>query len=109
MARDQDMDVEFEKRLRAIGYAVEYLSQQKDVPVEGRLRLDEVRVKLDADNRTSVLVVLKGTQDGMRVVGFVGGLDMGSVLIAARKKIQADALRWRADRPWSPGASGGSE
>lgn len=62
--------------------------------------LYEVRFKLDADQGTSVLAVLKGLDGDKAVVGFVGGLDLPQVVMAIGRKLQKDALKWREDRPW---------
>ena len=99
MGRSQD-ETTWEKRLRRAGLALGHLER---FAIEGGfegVELLELRFKLDADNRTSVLCVLKAQVGDERVVGFVGGLALTDVVIATAKKLVADAIRWREDRPW---------
>lgn len=100
MGRDEK-DEQWDKYVRRIGHALLQLERYAPGGQGKGLLLTEVRFKLDADNRTSVLVVLKAERGEERLVGFVGGADLSSVTIAAAKKILADAVRWREDRPWA--------
>lgn len=95
-----EADVAWEKLLRACGHAVVALSRDSGDGALGSVKLTEVRFKLDADDGTSVLGILKGVAAEGRVITFVGGPDLPSVVLAIGKKIRADVLRWREDRPF---------
>lgn len=98
-----EADARWERLLRALGLAVLTLQKHAGDGTVGDVALTEIRFRLDADNRTSVLVILKGYgQDGLRV-GFVGALDLESAVIAAAKALAAGVVRWREDRPYSGG------
>lgn len=100
MARRSDGDQRFEAQLRAIGFALLRLQQANGGDGVEEPRVTDIRFKLDADNRTSVLVVLKGVQEGQVMVAFAGGPDLETAVIAVGKKVAGGALRWREDRPW---------
>lgn len=88
------------RHLAAVGRSVELLDRESDPAVAGGVLLYEVRFKLDADEGTSCLAILKGTSEAGNRVGFVGGADLASTLIATARKIGAGAVKWREDRPW---------
>lgn len=96
----RDVDDRFERLLRSTGLAV--LAIWREASLEGLcgVRLTELRVKLDADNGTSVLVIAKGMRGDEKVIGFVGANTLDAGLIALRKKMEADAVRWREDLPY---------
>lgn len=100
MARKGESDERFERLLRALGYAVLKLQKRNGTPDAQGVRLTEIRFKLDADNRTSVLVILKGDGGDGPVVGFAGGPDMETAVLSAAAKIEGGGVRWREDRPW---------
>jgi hypothetical protein len=100
MARQGEAEERFSKLLRALGYAVLRMQRSSEDHDDLEVRLTDVRFKLDADNRTSVLVVLKGLQGRELVVGFVGGPDLESAVLAAGKALAGNAVRWRQDRPY---------
>lgn len=95
-----DYDDRYEKHLRAGGVANQVLAREGTTAARGSVVLYEVRVKLDADEGTSCLAILKGTREDGLVVGFVGAPDYETVMIAVGKKLAKDAVRWREDRPW---------
>lgn len=99
----KDRGEEWDKRVRAVGFALLRLERHAVGGQAEDVELTEVRFKLDADNRTSVLGILKGVRDGASLVGFVGGPDLTSTVLSAGKKLAAGAVRWREDRPWSRG------
>lgn len=93
-------DQRFEKLLRGIGFAV--LNVQKASltdPREG-VELREVRFKLDADHRTSVLVICKGVGADGDLVAFTGAPDMETAMLALGKALAGGTLKWREDRPF---------
>lgn len=94
-------DKAWETRLRSLGLAVLTLEKWADSEANRTLVLTGVRLKLDADNGTSVLCILKAVEEGLPVVGFVGGLDVSSVLLALAKRLRGEAVRWREDVPWA--------
>ena len=100
MGRQSDGDKWFESHLRALGYSVLGLAKMSDLAQNPDMVLDEVRFKLDADNRTSVLVVLKAHRGGDSLVGFVGAPDLATAVLAVSKKLAAGRVKWREDRPW---------
>lgn len=93
-------DERFERQLRALGYALLRLQKSSEDVKAGEVRVFELRAKLDADNRTSVLLIVKGVRDGTPVVAFVGGPDLETAVISLSKKLMGDAVRWRDDPPW---------
>lgn len=100
MGRESAQDKVWEKRLRAVGLAVQELEQWV-VGEAGRTPvLRSIRAQLDADGGTSVLLVLKGEGEGGKRIAFVGGLDLSTVLLSAVKRLRADVMRWREDIPY---------
>lgn len=100
MGKQGTADGRFERLLRQIGYAVLRLQRENTDTRNSGVRVTDVRFKLDADNRTSVLVILKGVADDGEKVAFVGGPDLESAVIAVGKRLEGETLRWREDRPW---------
>lgn len=94
-------DGSWEKYALRLGLSLAHIQKSCVNGVNEALEIREIRIKLDADNRTSVLVILKALRGDDQLVGFVGGHDLGTAIIATAKKVQADAVRWRVDRPWS--------
>lgn len=99
MARSEG-DARFDKLLRSLGFAVLRLERSGPGGEAEGVELTEVRFKLDADNRTSVLVICKGTEEGQQLVAFVGGPDLSTAMIAVGKALAGRALKWREDRPY---------
>jgi hypothetical protein len=96
----KDYDKRWQEELRAVGMAVALLDRAA-APTNGEeLELLEVRAKMDADGGTSVLIILKAQRGSEKLVGFVGGLSLTTALLATAKKLRADGIRWREDRPW---------
>lgn len=95
-----DADEAWEKALRTAGLALEAIWREHGPHRQGGVQVSEVRFKLDADEDTSVLCVLKGEGEGGKLIAFVGGLDLKTTAIAAAKKLGRGVLRWREDRPW---------
>ena len=95
-------DEHWDRENRALGLAVRRVWQATEVAKVDEPELTEVRFKLDADNRTSVLVILKGVQGDRRRISFVGGFDLPAALLAVSKKMAAGALKWREDLPYRP-------
>ena len=102
MGRRQEADEKFEKLLRALGYAVLRLQKANGESGPDAVRVTDVRFKLDADSRTSVLVILKGVVDGSGVVAFAGGPNLETAVLAVGGKLAGGGLKWREDRPWTP-------
>lgn len=100
MAKLGTAEQRFEKQLRALGYAVLRIQRANNVDEKTGVRVTDVRIKLDADNRTSVLVILKGVSEEGARVAFVGGGDLEGAVIAVGKRLSGEALKWREDRPW---------
>lgn len=96
-----EMDTAWEKRMRALAYAVLALEQANSDEGAGPVRVTECRCLLDRDNRTSVLLIVKGLRGDEKLVAFVGGLALTDALLALVKKLRAGALGWREDRPWA--------
>lgn len=100
MAKKMDPSTKWESDLRAIGIAIRHLERLANVQVPGEVVVYDVRFKLDADNGTSVLAIVKGRRDDEKLISFVGGLDLGTVVMAVGKKIAHGGLSWRIDVPW---------
>lgn len=99
---ERQYEERFEKRLRSVGVAIERIDNASTGDGVGGLCLTEVRLKLDADEGTSVLAIVKATRGSEALVAFVGGPDVGTTLLALAKRILAGRMRWRDDRPWEP-------
>lgn len=93
-------EVAYEKRLRRVGLSVARIGLWCAGAGQDGVRVVEVRFKTDADDDTGVLLILKAVRGTEKLVGFMGGLALEDVVIAAAKKLQAGAVRWREDRPW---------
>lgn len=93
-------DKSWEKKLRRLGLDIEYLNAETSPDYDGDERITEIRFKCDADADTSVLVVIKATRGGEKLVAFIGGVDMESALLACVRKMRAGGLKYREDRPW---------
>lgn len=100
MGRQSEADERFRNQVRALGYAVLRMQKYNEVAGDDGVRVTDIRFKLDADNRTSVLVIVKGTAEGAGVVGFVGAESMESAVIALSKRLVGGSVKWREDRPW---------
>ena len=95
-----DGDVAWEKLVRAFGLSVIAVTQASSITDSQSVVLTEVRAKLHADNRTSVLLIIKATRGDDALVAFVGDSSFGGALLSLRKKLAAGSLKWREDRPW---------
>lgn len=93
-------DKNWERVLRATGVAIQRLMRHTEAGAAAGPSLTEVRFKLEADEGTSVLAVLKARGQKGDLVGFVGGTDLASTILSIAKKLQHDKVRWRVDRPW---------
>lgn len=103
MGRQSEADERFQKLVRALGFAVLRIQKLNEVAGEDGVRVTDLSFKLDADNRTSVLVVVKGTAEGAAVVGFVGADSMESAVLALSKRLVGGSVKWREDLPWKGG------
>lgn len=99
MAGDEG-DREWDRLTRAVGRAAFFLWCRYDRVKKGDTRIVSIKFLLDADAGTSVLGVLQGVREGVRVVAFVGGPDLCSAILAAGKRARAGTLKWREDRPY---------
>lgn len=97
----RDLERDWDRRLRALGLAIVQVARHTADGVAAAPELTELRFKLEADNRTSVLVVVKARGEERDLVGFVGGPDLETAVIALGKKLGGDAMKWREDRPWA--------
>lgn len=102
MGHKEDYDERFEKQVRALGFAVLNLQKANEKPGEDGSRITDIRFKLDADSRTSVLVVIKAESEGDAVVGFAGGPDLATAILSTGSKLARGVMKWREDRPWAP-------
>lgn len=93
-------DARFERLLRALGYGVLTIQKASGDRGDGGVLLNEIRFKLDADNRTSVLVILKGTMGADKVIGFTGAPNLETAVLAVKQKLEGGAVRWREDLPY---------
>lgn len=95
-----DADTTWEKKLRRLGLDIGLLSKESTDEYTGNERITEIRFKCDADNDTSVLVVIKALRGTERLVAFVGAVDLESAVLALARKMRGDGLKYREDRPW---------
>jgi len=100
MGNKSQADERFEKQLRALGFAILRLQKASEEADPEGFRVCEVRIKLDADNRTSVLLIVKGVMGAEPMVAFAGGSSLESAIITLSKQIEAGTVRWRDDPPW---------
>lgn len=99
-------DKAWDKHVRAVGMALLRLARHThDGGADGPV-LHELRLKLEADNRTSVLVIVKAHGQERELIAFTGGPDLPTAVIAVAKKLQGGSLRWREDRPWGEDPGG---
>lgn len=72
---------------------------------QGRLSevdIKEIRVRAPRFDGDTVMVIMKGTVDGVMVVGFHTADDAGTALKGALERAMNGQLKWREDRPWQP-------
>jgi hypothetical protein len=100
MSRAADLEREHNRSMQAAGEALWSCDLMAADGGPGDIRLDSVKVKLDADNRTSVLLVLSGSSSEGEFVAFVGGLTAVTAFQALRKQYLAKRIRWRPSIPW---------
>lgn len=100
MGHKSDGDEAWERLLRACGMGVQAIWREAGERGLRGVLLTEVRFKLDADDGTSVLAILKGIEGDEQLVAFVGGPDLPTVVLSIQKKLAAVGLRWREDRPF---------
>jgi len=96
----RELDTKWGKTVRALGYAILALERDAGQDHHTQYQLTDLRFKLDADNGTSVLVVVKGTGEEGPMVAFTGGFDLSSALLSLYKKLKGSTLKWRVDRPY---------
>lgn len=99
MPRDTH-DQDWDRRCMAVGRAVDMLNNWAVDETPKGVKLTKVSFKLDADQGTSVLAILQGDTEDGSVVGFVGGLDLPTTILAATRKVRGAAVRWRENKPW---------
>lgn len=100
MARNAKAEQAYMTRMVRVGECIALVDKASDENGLEDVVLDEVRVKLDADNRTSVLLIVKGHDDDGRLVAFIGGPDAETALYALGRKLASGGLSWREDRPF---------
>lgn len=102
MTRDTEADAERsrEKKLRRLGLDIGFLDIETSPEYRGDERITELRFKCNADNDTSVLVVVKAERGAERLVAFVGAVDFESAVLTLARKARGDGLRYREDRPY---------
>ena len=65
--------------------------------------LVSIKVLLPTEQRGDCLLVLKASTSEGGYVGFVGGADFATTLLAWRKKENAAGVSFREDTPYTPG------
>ena len=103
-----EADERWERQLRAMGLAVAGLQNCTHIGRGSGPTVIELKFKLEQDNRTSVLVIVKARGEEGGLVGFVGALDLETAMIAVEGKLRAGSMKWREDRPWSEREGGKS-
>lgn len=88
----------FDRELRALGYAATFLNRYNDGEECGGVVITGMSIRLDADEGTSTLAVLRGFNSEGRFVAFVGASSFSDCLLAVGKRCKAEALRWRPDQ-----------
>ena len=96
-----EADQRFERLLRAIGYSVLALGKASMGRGDTEPVVHEVRILLHADNRTSVLLVIKAVRGDDRLIAFVGGPDIETALVSLKQRLAGGTLRWREDVPYT--------
>lgn len=102
MVRSREVQDEerWQKLLIASGRGLVVIDRESGEARLGPVQLHSVKFLLQADSGTSVLAVVVGRDEGKELVAFVGGPDIMTTLLSLGKKLEADALRWRENRPW---------
>ena len=99
--RDGELEQVWTKRVSAIGEFMESIGKGRGVTGVPQGRVTRVTLRYPTEDRPEALVVVKVSGKDGDVVGFVGGLDVGTALLTWRAKDGAQGLKWRVDRPWS--------
>lgn len=87
----------------------EEIKRDKDYATAGRMLNGGLASLLEASGTSlrglsfkmdpyETLAIIKGVQDGNKVVCFVGARDAGACLMKARNMIRDNKLSWRADK-----------
>lgn len=94
-------DRAWDAHLRAVGVALQRVTRHTHEGAAEGPTVYEVRFKLEADNRTSVLVIVKAHGQDHELIAFMGGPDLPTAVLALGKKLAGGAVKWREDLPWS--------
>lgn len=98
--RSEELEQRWMKRVQRIGEFIESLGDGRGAKgVEGGV-VDRITIRYPSREDPEAFVVVKVRAPGGKVVGFVGGLDVGAALLTWRAKDGAQGLKWREDRPW---------
>lgn len=72
-------------------------------------RLVSLQLRFPTEEEPSTLLIVRVDAEGGPLVGFVGAYGCADAVLAFRKRLQTDHMKWREDRPWSERAKGASE
>jgi hypothetical protein len=89
--------------VHSVGIAVLKMERLFGEQGDGKMELKEIRVtKRELSKGGGYLVVVKGRQEGRRVVGFCSGYDAAEVLRTTIEGMNNGTFRVREDRPYAP-------
>jgi hypothetical protein len=97
-SRDPKGDMEFAKKIEAMGFAMLELDRQLRSWRNMSATITEIRIKGATENNPNVLVVVKAKRDGKRVVGFHSHLEPAEALRGALARVQSDSLSYKEDK-----------
>lgn len=100
MVTDREMEASWDRELRALGHAIKLIDRLAEPGRSAGVVLTSIKLKLDADQGTSVLLIATGTNAEGEWVCFVGGIDAATTLLAFKKKAEVAQLKWRESTPW---------
>lgn len=99
--RDVDLEAEYVRRCARVGEFLTGLGRGMGAQgIEGGV-VTRVNIRLPTDDQPDTLLVVKVSGDAGAFIGFVGGLDIGTAVLAWRAKDGAAGLKWRVDVPWA--------
>ena len=94
---------EYEAFVSQVGRSVLVLGRFCDQGDPKGVVWDRITLRMTPDHEDGFFVVVKGHDEERELVAFYGGFRWEDVLYGLVRKALAGKLKWREDRPWSPG------
>jgi len=94
-----------ESLLNRLGVRLEQLDRFVDDPPDGETFITEVRFKVNAAWDGGVLMIVKATINGEKVIGFHGDDGLAETLAGGVNRLSNGSMKWKEDKPY--GSSNG--